>query len=557
MVLSGIIAAIILSTALAVRLLSKKFSLFGKWAKNISLRNTLHDENHARLLSYYLEATGNMKHRILTLYESFLADKFFETLREKVGENAIEVCSESCDLGRERCNTIIKITGKNGNLILATLNWAEADIKDAKGRKSYTSEFVNIEDYDLGEGVFAYSSGIDIVYSNTIDENNDDVLDVVEAMQSAMIKRITYEKGSINTRISKLIRTSVGAYTVRPSNRQVEVQDETYLDLAYNKVKLSYGGVEKELSMSRGLHYAEKALSGAENLYIWGKPGSGKTKLLEQIARIMAERTDVHCLELTPGIIKELQTAEGGAALEAELRQFADQGIKTIIFIDDAENSMAKGKDGLHTEDNTILLQMLAGNLQKDLNCNCVLSFNARPENLNEKLFRPGRIGSMTIELNELPLQQANELVKYLQSKFSDKVFDAEGYHNRVTNITKLITGAMYTPAGMIMLSEVYDCFMDRDQRALLMDEFRAEAGLPPLTENKRKVVVPEATPEADPKGKAVSINEKYAEKKAVVNGRKQLADNAPATTEAEPSTPTPTIAAHKKRNRGKRKKNK
>lgn len=529
-----------------VSLLSRKFSLFGKWATNLTLRSSLHHENYHRMLVYWTQTTGQLKHNIIYHNANVSADRFINLLKESFQN--LEVVSQICDIGGLNCNAIIKIVTQSGNTILISTNWEEASFFDNKKRKRYSAELFEIEDYLVGDEILLTHA---VEICSSLNEEHPDIQQILNMYEISEVGNIRYEVKGVNTRIVKLIKSVLG-YTTRPQNRIIVKETDDYLDLAYNKAKIRYGAEEVELSMSRAINYARKALGLGENLYIYGAKGSGKTELAQQLLARLADNEDLndncHIVEITPGILKELQTAEGMGAFEAHLREFAQTGQHTIIFIDEAEKMMAQD-GGVHTDDNSLLLQMLSGTLKKDLNCSCILIFNADPRQLNDALFRSGRLGSMTIELGALSAEQANKLVELLQEKLIDKVFDMEKYRHTLYNVNQYITGTVYAGAGQIMLCDVYDAFMNRDQRALLVDCLREEVGKEPLL--RKKVVTPEVPKTVNDNFK-VEVNEEKLERRGRRPTATVVADDSPKTSTPS-STAAPSIERHKKRNRKRR----
>lgn len=540
---TAMMAAVIL---IIVALLSRKFNLFGKWATNLTLRSSLQHENYHRMLTYWTQSTGQLKHNIIYHNASVSADRFINLLKESFQN--LEVVSQICDIGGLNCNAIIKIITQSGNTILISTNWGDTEFFDSKKRKKYSAELFNVEDYLVDNNILLTHS---IEICSALNEEHADIQQILNMYEISEIEYVRYEVKGVNTRIVKLIKTLMG-YTTRPQNRVIVKETDQYLDIAYNKAKIRYGAEEVELSMSRAINYARKALVLGENLYIYGAKGSGKTELAQQLLARLADddNLDNECniVEITPGILKELQTAEGMGAFEAHLREFAIEGRRTIIFIDEAEKMMAQD-GGVHTDDNSLLLQMLSGTLKKDLNCSCILIFNADPRHLNDALFRSGRLGSMTIELGALSAEQANKLVELLQEKLIDKVFDMEKYRHTLYNINQYITGTVYAGAGQIMLCDVYDAFMNRDQRALLVDCLREEAGKEPLL--RKKVATPEVTKTINDNFK-VEVNEQQLERRGRRPVANPAADTAPATP-APVSSAAPSIERHRKRNRKRR----
>lgn len=529
---------------LAVYLLSDKFRMFVKRSTANFLQASLTGrEQYQQALMHFTEAVKSEKYQTLSVYKPMLADQFLNLLQMNYS-GLVETVSKQCNLDRT-CNAIIKIVMGSGNTFMLSLNWHNTDYHDHKGRTLYQSDFSDISNFLNSDKEFAMCMGVDIIMSHTLDEDHSDVIALLGLINQSEVERIYYTEEGISTRIFNLVMSG-GMYMHKSFTRRIQYQDDEYLNLAYNKVKLKYGGEEVELSMAKAVNYAIEGLMLPQpsNLFMCGDTGTGKTELSQQIIARLAERRDVRVLTLTPGVVKELSTSTGQGQFQASMEANAESGVRTVIVIDEAESAMVPDIHGNHSHDNSFLLQLLSGTLQQDLNCSCVLIFNARPETLNDKLFRAGRMG-MWMDLTPLQAEQAGKLVSYLRETLIEKVFDNEGYRSLLTNINKLIGGRVYAAAGQITLADVYSCFMDRDRRAMLINQLREEAGKAPLLEKKMPLPTPVEIP----------VEEKQI--RGRVRGTTPTV--APAKTEPAPeaattTAPTPTIANHRKRNRKRRK---
>ena len=532
---------------LAVYLLSDKFRMFIKKSIAIDFKNKLvSKEEYNQALLCFTEATGITKTSVSTIWSLTLAERLIELLERTYG-GTLEYLSKVCVINSKSCSTIIKIVTESGNTILLNFNWDPADTKTSKGRKVFQSDFLNVEDYADKNGRISQCNSVDIIYSSTLTEDSQDILNILDLIKQSKLEFIKYEEVGVFTRLYNIVANTNGVYNLAPFMRTIIESTPEYLDLAYNKVKIKFGGEEVELPMSDALDFAVDGLllPYPENLYICGETGTGKTELSQQLSLRLAEREDVRVVTLTAGLVRGLASSAGQAQLQALLSDGSEK--RTVIIIDEAETTMQENE--VHSLDNSFLLQLTSGTLQKDLNCACVLIFNARPEKLNAKLFRAGRMG-MWMDLTPIPALQASKLVTYLRESMTDKVFDDRNYQQILTNINNLFggSGKMYAAAGEITLADVYSCFVDRDHRALLVDRLRKAAGLEPLLTKRA------------PAAKVEPETKVEVELKAEVGGGRRriaaLADNsgAASTIGTAEKPPAPTIQGHKKHRKRKRK---
>lgn len=448
------------------------------------------EEPAAKLVNYFAQATGTNLHNATGLSVRFAADKFLTLFKEKYPENLREVVTQFCSMDQKACQTVFKVVGDLGNTIMLSFSWEPVYYLDPKNRPNWVGKNFKLDEQylygDENRPQFSYSSGVEIVFPHTIDYTHSDILDLVELIRACEVDRVHYETKRRMTRLFRM-DYKMGSYDVVPYGMEIGIQSPEYLDLAYSEVAISFEGETHTLPMSSGMEFAIEALKDGQNLYIMGAPGVGKTTLMEQVqTRLVNQETDINVVNITAGMIDELQTIGAQSDFKDALKSLVAYGGLNVICIDEAESVLTQETEGIHSKANSLLLQLLSGSLQRELNCVSILIFNARPEQLNPAVFRAGRAG-VIFDLEALPQAQAVKLVDVLKGAMPEKAFDANKFNKTVSEPSKLPNGMVYATKGMISLADLYSCFMERERRSMLIDLLRKKAGKAPLMETYPK----------------------------------------------------------------------
>ena len=496
-----------------------------------------------QLLHHFVEATGNSNHKMIDFWGPFAVDYLVEQLKENY-KNFTEVTS-ICSLGKISCETIIRFDTSKGSPVLLKIYSYHTDIEATKNKPSYTTEEFDIEDYATENNQINIAHQVHMMFSNKLDQDSPEIADVLFDIQDAKLDQVEHKVENMTTRLYRLAINSLGTSYLDEFFKNVTKETDQYYDLAYNKIGINYNGETHEVSMAKALKIACFGLENGENLYISGGPGTGKSKLKDLIQAHLFGLKNVNLIEITPGIIQELQTAAGQTGFLKAFKDKIQNGQKNIIFIDEAERLMARGNDDIHTENTELILQILDGSLQKELNCSTVLVFNATPNKLNPALFRRGRVG-LHFELTPLLRAQADQLVNYLREHSQkEKFFDSAEYARILEDMSTLIPGEnhAYAQVGQITLGDVYDCFLGFDKKALIVNMLREEAG----------IALPERPPAAE------EVMEKASQPSPAASSKPTMAEPTlmVSNVEAAPKATINSFKKSRKKNRDRRRNNK
>lgn len=485
------ITVLVLALVIIAHLARNAFSKTVRKAEALLMRTLVQDEEPAsKLINYYTQATGTNQYNASAISVKFVADKFLQLFEAKYPETRREVVTRFCSLDQRACQTIYKVVTDIGNTIMISFSWEPITFIDPKSRPLWAGKGFKLdEQYLFGDDnnpKFSYASGMEIAFPAGMDYNHSDILDLVELVRQCEVERISYETRKRMTRMFQLTHT-FGGYNVVPYAVEIAKQSREYMNLAYSEVEISFEGEKHKLPMADAMDFSIEAIKDGQNMYLLGAPGVGKTTWLEQLqTRLVHDESDINVLNITAGTIDELQSVQAQSDFKDALAQLVHYGGLNVICIDEAESVLTQGETGIHSKVNSLMLQMLSGSLQRQLNCVCVLIFNARPEQLNPAVFRNGRLGVM-YDLGALPQEQGGQLVDLLKQAMPEKAFDSNQYNKFVSEKSQLPNGMVYAEKGKISLADVYACFMERERRSMLIDMLRKKAGKPPLLDTYPK----------------------------------------------------------------------
>lgn len=439
------------------------------------------DANGAELKQLFAQHTGNPDSRGLLLSCSMVANKFLQLL--KVVSPSVQVVTEFCYHDAKHCTSTFKFVGRLGNTILIRIGWHPQDFRDNQDRVRFVGNGFNLADWvsgKRGELRFEHTSSIEMVYSSTIEQDNQDIEDVKNLLDKCEVTRQEYITSEVRARLYQLTKRN-GNYRIESYYQDVDDYGNDYLDLAYEPVEMEYDGVNYKIPMGKAIPLIGMVVNDQQNVIMFGSPGTGKTRLGEVIQyRLTREYPDTNIIVINAGSFAELQSAETMAQFKQALADHIEDGEKTIIYIDEAE-TLLKSENNLHTADNSLMLQLMDGSLSRALNCSVILMFNAKPSQLNPALFRAGRTG-MVINLTALKAERATRLVEDLKLRLTDKVYNKAKFEKILATENKLLgSDIVYAEVGEATLADVYGCFQSRDTKAAIHNAIREIQGLPPL----------------------------------------------------------------------------
>lgn len=476
------------------------------------------------LINRYIETTGDSKYAVLMLSKVYVTEKLLAALKQAYP--TARMLSQVCDINRKNCEFTYELRSKNGEVFILRFNSEDHRLRDNKERLQFVSNSFEITDYEFTANKVNFVFSMEIVHGAHIEYHHDDLLDLQDVLTSCEADYINYPVEMLSpVRLHRLAR-ALGGLTVQPYHRDITPQDAEMLNVAYEEVAIDFHGERHSLPMSDAVDWMVSALSAGENVYMFGETGVGKTRLSEEIQlRVVNSDPDTNCIQVTTSMLSDIKSIGGLDAFVNALQAQASKGIKNILVFDEAESALEAGVSGVHTELNSLMLQLLDGSIRRDLNLTCVLIFNAKPNKLNPIAFRRGRAGVM-IELKPLGKERAVKLTKILQGKIANKVFDNAMFEKLVTEQNFLSNGTMYAGANEITLADVYACFMDRDTRAILIEALRRKAGI--VIPKREKKPVAEVIADAEP-------SPTKAKPKAVITEEEPVARTAPTVPKRAP----------------------
>lgn len=290
---------------------------------------------------------------------------------------------------------------------------------------------------------------------------------IIEALAASAMKAAEYHEPLENKAIiHKLTIGQGGGYALR----EIEIDAISLEDASmyYSDVQIAHGGNTLSLTADGVIALGCTTLLNGENASIFGPAGCGKTRIAAEIARRLSNTQGVDVIMLDPSTVSSLSDVTRLAMFEAALdSQLPSESLK-VLLLDEAETLLRKGTDGMHSTDNTFMLSILDGMQSTLRNTAVLMTFNAGPETLNEKIFRPGRI-RYCFQMQGINKTKADALVTHLKGlkSFEDKVFDAGAY-------AKLFNGKDITT-----VAEVTRCFLTQDENEILTKDLELLATNP------------------------------------------------------------------------------
>lgn len=391
----------------------------------------------------------------------------------------LDTTSSICSLNKDYCSTITKIT-KGKVVAFLGINWSKDRLLDSKGRRRYVSDNIDLADYTL------YDSESDerLIVGNYVslafasdDENSDEVTAIHNTIVESELDQPHYEVEKVKNTFEthRLYENKYSGFGLSTVIETVVPLSRKMLDLSYPKVNYELEGERYSFGMSGALGVMEQSLLLGENVAMYGAAGTGKTELINQILYRLDQNNKLKLIRLTAADLQVLATdTKAISSLRGAL--MSNKSEKPIFVIDEAERLLVSGQDGVHTLENSIILQMMSGSIQKELNCQVILAFNADLKSLNPAIFRKGRC-NMVIELTALPKEQAINLARELKKLQPEKIFDEVGFIKTVDSPNFNTKGEKYANPKFITLGDVYDSFIHEVKFTAIRSAIQAATG--------------------------------------------------------------------------------
>lgn len=490
------------------------------WRRTNSLMQSLSNTQAAsqgviasHLIQYFTEAQDSSSYEKIYLGNMYAADDLMTSLQMKY---TLEVVTKSCSYSDKSCTSIIKLIDKNGNTFFIQMSWTPYNIEDDKQRPvlKYTNSAREISDfmyydknYDREKVVVATS--VDIIHGVGVDK--EELLNIIEDCE---VENIYYQDFVKHTKIYRMVRDAKGNLTLKHTYQDVKMRDTEELNMMYSPVDIEFQGVTYSKGLGDAFKVAKTCIETGENIFFTGSPGTGKTTAMMQLMGELQQIPKTRIIMVTPSIFEELKSSEAQTALFDMFGYDSEDNTINVFFIDEAETLLRQDNEGFHSLNNTLMLQILSGDMGKQLNARMVLSFNAKPEQLNPALFRKGRYG-MIFDLKPISKAQADKLVAQLKQELSDRVFDSKAYNKSLSEDSKLVNGVVYAETGTITIADVYACFVPKSKHHAIIEILREKkeiekpievTTIPKRTKEELKDIM-EITKAPLPELKAVVVN--------------------------------------------------
>lgn len=479
-------------------------------SKFVQRNSSPNNEMRNGLVHAWINNTNNPAYTTRGTYTMLAIEPFLEELKKMY---KVTIHGEWCDLTKTSCSVIAELIGpEKGTVIMLGFTTNQRNTRDYKNRPmmKFVGD-VDIDQYINDDKEILMVETIEIVHGVNQDKSEDVALleTLIEAWQ---LDYITYAEEYIDKSHKVYRLTQVdGNYDLMPTRLSV---DTSYpIDVLYDKVMIEFGGERHAINMSDAVEITKKTLLGGTSAAIFGVAGTGKSRLMQYIQHGLEKDNSgqkVRIIQITPGMIQELQLSSAQSALIRLLKPESDgeHQYVNVFCIDEAETALVAASDRIHTVDNTLLLQMMDGELQRQLNCAVLCIFNAKPTNLNTAVFRRNRLG-IVLELKPLAAERARKLVEIVQFNHPEKVMDTKQFNQLLFEINRTVSGEIYAVNGEITVADVFSCLRNRNLHHEIVKAIRKAAD--PVANGKAPVQAPTVEIEVEPNTEEAAQDEQPA----------------------------------------------
>lgn len=527
------------------------------------LQVTQSEKLSKNVIANYVEYTGSSNYVSMTLseYHNSIAYKTFISELKSLFEVDDNEGKSLCNLKGDACNTILPMRcPASGETIMISFQEhnTNAFVNHDNNKPRFKSESLNLKklynNYDI-----RVITNLEVVMPKSMEGvRHEDIKLLSRIIDNHSLETIKYEKKK-SSKITTFRITSdkEGNLNIRPTTQPMEITPN--INLAYEPVSIEFDGEKRDIKMSDAVRLSSEFAIKGMSTFIFGKMGTGKTRLMEYIQNHLQENyVGVRILVLTASVLENLKSPNGLQSLVESFKDDYMDDVVNVICIDEAEEALTSDHNGIHSSTSSMLLQMMDGSLQKLLGCSIIAVFNAEPHQLNKNLFRRGRVG---IQMNCTPLtkERAEKFVKQYRMEKPHLRFSKKMFETLVSEDNVDVSGTVYAPAGTITLADLTKgCFTEPAVQDLLLEAFR-NAGTP----DKVEEVIPLESLDAKLPGNAkqdedltrgydpndTSLTAKYKssppETKTVQQGG---VPKRPVDPTPKEESPKPSIAKHKAR---------
>jgi hypothetical protein len=446
-------------TALLVYKLGKKtirrfINQYFRHHYDYALVETNNFEKAMAMFNLETEQAKSGNSTIININDNYCYDKLIKQLMNNC---IVTIEHSNCDMQDRNCNYILKVVDQNGSTGYMKVNTYLANFKSDDGFESFRSveHTFDLDEYSINNKFFIVITDAQLIVGSAADNLKSLIID---AFKGSEVVRMYRQDPTKYVYYYQLVPTmdglSLSGVATRVKNPVERIMNVNYSDL---KFKLD----NKELSVKpyKAAQAISKMLFHNQNVGLKGPYGTGKSHFKAMITGMLNDTyDDVVVVTCGADVLKSLKGLRGKAEFTNALSSLQDK--KIIFLIDEAEVMMYQSIENIHSDDNTLLLALLDGELKQTLNCACLLIYNADNSNLNPAFFRHGRLGGNVFEMTPLDRNRADQLVEELKAEFGSKyIFDHGKYVNLVESENSM-NGYVYAPANQITTAEVVSCFI-------------------------------------------------------------------------------------------------
>lgn len=330
-----------------------------------------------------------------------------------------------------------------GHPVWAQLNWEAVNLESVDGATEY-AELIEGHPY-IKRIISVY-----LVFPKTLSPQIKlDTLRQLLAQSTVPFKLPVYEHKPY---IYNIVKRGEDYFSKAQTVPLEPVIPEGALNIFYNPAEPKVGDRHYKVPMSDyiNLCYGWLLKSNPVSCAFYGFAGTGKTKLTEQLAWMVADNKDC---KLVVGNKKLLDIID-----EPEFKMYSERvfspKFRNVILFDEAEELF------LDKHYKATLKSLLSGPLQRSLNCSAIIAFNGEPEDYDPALFREGRC----ITIDVTPIKEDRERITEIVAHISampeiEYPFNKERYTALRDQVRKDKEGNITCPKGYITLGDIFASF--------------------------------------------------------------------------------------------------
>lgn len=409
-----------------------------KFTRNFATSSTVVKQNSNSILRQFLELLPNSE-----VFNGFGNQIIKENYYTPNGEKKLTSAKGSqIDFGY-RGRMIVEGQVGDHNPIWMQVNWETIDLKSVDGKTEY-AELIE------GQPYIKRITSVYLVFPKTLSPQIKlETLRQLLAQSAVPFKVPAYEHKPY---IYNIVKRGEDYFSKAQTVPLEPVIPEGATNLFYNPAEPRVGDRLYKVPMSDyiNLCYGWLLKSDPVSCAFYGFAGTGKTKLVEQLAWMVADNEGCR---LIVGNKKLLDIID-----EPEFKMYSERvfspKLRNVILFDEAEELF------LDKHYKATLKNLLSGQLQRSLNCSAIIAFNGEPEDYDPALFREGRC----ITIDVTPIKEDRERITAIVEQIAampeiEYPFNNERYIALRDQVRKDKDGNVTCPKGYITLGDIFASF--------------------------------------------------------------------------------------------------